>query len=154
MALLAVKKVLQGRISMEDFSCYLVARIQNCRLLKCYLLFFSLSSMCLIIIFFATSSCFSLSYVCCAFHGQQTSVYLLSYASLKCPKGIAFSGCGHSWVEMGHCRSTVRNNVYLIDTLSLNCTDSTLFLCICVPSYSFISISFSCLSPLFSSLEY
>lgn len=43
MALLAMKKVVQGRISMGDFSQYLVVGMQNCQLLKCYLFSFSLS---------------------------------------------------------------------------------------------------------------
>lgn len=117
MALLAMKKVVLGRISMEDFSHYLVAGIRNCRLLKCYLLPFSLSLhvsnyyflchillICLFVLF-----CF-FCYVGCAIHPQLKSMWLgqiiykckshcfsLYYTSLKYPKGIALSDCCQSW---------------------------------------------------------
>lgn len=149
MVLLAVKKVVQGRISIEDFSHYLVARIQNCRLLKCHLRSFSLSLhvlnyhfLCHILLFpFSLRLlCHSPSVQVCVAKAKSDIIANLSISVFLCLIKISqrnsISDCCHSGViDMEHSKAAVTNNVYFTAILSSDY--------ICVLLHSFLCLFLS-----------
>lgn len=150
MALLAAKEVVQGRISMEDFSQYLVAGIQNCQLLKCYLLSF-LAYMCLIIIFSSTSQFYFRNCLLCLPPSAQVDVAgpdwiaNLSLFTLLCLIKISQRNSIFRLLPlMGLLRQNIVNQllpncVYLTYALFWDCSDSTPHVCLvtCFSVYFF-----------------
>lgn len=123
--------------------------------------------MCLIMIFFATSSCFlSIMFAVPSTLSSSLSVWdksdiienpsvftLLYLIKISQRNGIFRLLPLMELLRWNNVNQLLTNNICLIDTESLGCTNSTH--CACVLLHSFLSDSFSCLvSPLFFSLEY
>lgn len=160
MALLAVKEVVQGRISMEDFSQYLVAGIQNCQLLKCYLLSFSLSIhvpnyyflfhiLVLLPELFALPSTLSSSW--CGRARLSLSLFtLLCLIKISQRNSIFRLLPLMELLRQNIINQLLPNCVYLIYALFWDCSDSTPYVCLvtCFSVYFFQLLVY--LSPFFS----